>query len=219
MDIHGCLSRSLSNGTGLSGFCILSLGMYPNRLHGGADVMPSAKRSTKQRPSRRAPAKRGTGSTRAKRGPAPAARNKGLRCPDCDFVARHPMGLGRHRSARHGVLSGRQRRRESSGAWLTRREAARRAGVHYNTIRHWERGGRLRVSRKAGTRGTLVNAGDLDGLVGGGRRGAGGGDARLDALERRFNDLLHGLERLVSSARGGSSRGGTRAKSRARTGG
>jgi len=168
--------------------------------------MPSAKRSTKQRSSSRTPAKRKAASAGPKRGSATGTRNKGLRCPDCDFVARHPMGLGRHRSARHGVLSGRQRRRESSGAWLTRREAARRAGVHYNTIRHWERGGRLRVSRKAGTRGTLVNAVDLDGLTGSGRRGTGGGDARLDALERRFNDLLQGLERLVSSARGGHAR-------------
>lgn len=172
--------------------------------------MPSAKRSTKRK-TRSTPAKRRAASARAKRGAGAkrsttaTRRPKGLRCPDCDFVARHPMGLGRHRSARHGVPSQRQRRRESSGAWLTRREAARRAGVHYNTIRHWEQSGRLRRSKSAGTRGALVSAIDLEALANRGKRGsiADGVDGqRIQALERRFNDLLDGLDRLVSSARG-----------------
>jgi uncharacterized C2H2 Zn-finger protein len=132
------------------------------------------------------------------------ARAKGLRCPDCDFVARHAMGLGRHRSSRHGVLSQRQRRREASGGWLTRREAARRAGVHYNTIRHWEKTGRLRRSKAGGQKGAMVSADDLARLRAGDGRTAGGNagdDARIQALERRFNDLLDGLERLVAGAR------------------
>jgi len=128
------------------------------------------------------------------------------------------MGLGRHRSARHGVQSLRQRRRESSGAWLTRREAARRAGVHYNTIRFWERGGRLRTSKESGRRGTLVNAIDLESVTGAGRPNAssGGADgARVAALERRFNDLVRGLERLVAAAGAGNAtrgRAGARSK-------
>jgi hypothetical protein len=120
------------------------------------------------------------------------------------------MGLGRHRSARHGVTSQRQQRRQASGGWLTRREAARRAGVHYNTIRHWEKTGRLRRGKGGGGRGALVSASDLDSL----RRGSGSAvtgqgidGQRIDALERRFNDLLDGLESLVAAARSRPRRG------------
>lgn len=142
----------------------------------------------------------------AARRPAPARSGaKGLRCPDCDFVARHAMGLGRHRSSRHGVLSQRQRRREASGGWLTRREAARRAGVHYNTIRHWEKTGRLRRAKASGGKGAMVSADDLAKLRAGTGRSAADGSAadgaRIKELERRFNDLLDGLERLVAGAR------------------
>jgi uncharacterized C2H2 Zn-finger protein len=158
----------------------------------GDSLMASTTRRVAKRQSRR-PAS----TVAAKTG----ARTRGLRCPDCDFVARHAMGLGRHRSARHGVVSQRQRRRDTSGGWVTRREAARRAGVHYNTIRHWEKTGRLR-RRTSGGRGAMVNASDLDGLRGGGRRSGGSFDPeRIVSLERRFNDLLDGLERLVSRAR------------------
>jgi hypothetical protein len=169
--------------------------------------MPSGRKSAR----RRTPIKRGRATPR-KTNTGTGRRAKGLRCPDCDFVAAHPMGLGRHRSARHGVLSGRQRRRESSGAWLTRREAARRAGVHYNTVRHWEQTGKLRRSKQRDSRGAKVSALDLDALMRGGRRSStgGGDDARIEALERRFNDLLNGLERLVGSARGTRGRPGRR---------
>ena len=98
---------------------------------------------------------------------------------------------------------------------MTRREAARRAGVHYNTIRHWERTGRLRRSKRPGSQGAMVNATDLERLMGGGRAAAAAGTGvdgqRLQALERRFNDLLNGLERLVSSARGPGRGGRARA--------
>lgn len=33
------------------------------------------------------------------------SRARSLRCDDCGFRAAHPMGLGRHRSARHGITS------------------------------------------------------------------------------------------------------------------
>jgi hypothetical protein len=159
--------------------------------------MPSTSKKRAKSPAKRATRKKTT---------APRKASKGLRCPDCDFVAAHAMGLGRHRSARHGVVSQRQRRRETSGGWVTRREAARRAGVHYNTIRHWERTGRLRRSKRAGSQGAMVSATDLDRLMGRGRAAGSSGSGvdvqRIQALERRFNDLLSGLERLVSSARG-----------------
>jgi hypothetical protein len=116
------------------------------------------------------------------------------------------MGLGRHRSSRHGVQSLRQRRKETSGAWVTRREAARRAGVHYNTIRFWERTGRLRRSKSAAGRGAMVSAIDLENLssANSGKAAPGVDGDRIILLERRFNDLIQGLERLVSSARTGS---------------
>ena len=171
----------------------------------GGDV-PMPRTNTKRNPARTA--------TTAKR--PQRARSSGLRCPDCDFVAKHPMGLGRHRSTRHGVVSQRQARRDSEGGWLTRQEAARRAGVHYNTIRHWEQSGKLRTSRRPGHRGALVNASDLA-RVGGGSdpMGGGGADAaRLQMLEQRFNELLLGLERLVAGARTSPRRAGGRGQRR-----
>ena len=48
----------------------------------------------------------------------------------------------------------------------------------------------------------MVSASDLDGMRSGGRSsGAGFDPERIVSLERRFNDLLDGLERLVSRAR------------------
>jgi hypothetical protein len=40
-------------------------------------------------------------------------RSTKFRCPECGFRAAHAMGLGRHRSAKHGVVS--QRMRQRSG--------------------------------------------------------------------------------------------------------
>lgn len=164
-------------------------------LQRGASMPRTPKRS-----SRRPQKRRAGGAT---------TKPKGLQCPECDFVARHPMGLGRHRSTRHGVVSGRQARRDSAGGWLTRKEAARRAGVHYNTIRHWERTGKLRRSNRGGSRGALVSASDLEDLR---SHGSGGGSlpatdlARIDALEHRLSTLLDGLEKLVGAARDGRRR-------------
>ena len=42
--------------------------------------------------------------------PANAKGGKSLVCSDCGFIAKHVMGLGRHRSARHGALSLRAQR-------------------------------------------------------------------------------------------------------------
>jgi transposase len=51
--------------------------------------------------------------------------------------------------------------------WLTRREAAARAGVHYNTVRGWERDGRLRTKRVPGLTGPQVQVSldDLDAIT------------------------------------------------------
>lgn len=129
-----------------------------------------------------------------------------LRCPDCDFVAKHAMGLGRHRSTRHGVVSQRQARRDAEGGWITRKEAARRAGVHYNTIRHWEQSGRVRTSRRGGRSGQLVSASDVARAGAPEGSAAGHDGARIQALEQRFDELLTGLERLVATARGPAGR-------------
>jgi hypothetical protein len=109
------------------------------------------------------------------------------------------MGLGRHRSARHGVVSGRQRR-SGAGAWITREQAAREAGVHYNTIRQWEQAGLLRMVKQSGTRGALVSAADLGRIVA--ERAGGARDAEaIAALEARFTLLVDGLERALASIR------------------
>lgn len=137
-----------------------------------------------------------------------------LRCPDCDFVAAHPMGLGRHRSTRHGTISQRQSRvvdgaPGGTGAWITRQQAADRAGVHYNTVRQWERTGVLRRGSRPGARETLVSAADVAklGATRGGRTagvGLGAEDAiRLAALESAQRDLADGLERLAAALRAG----------------
>lgn len=165
--------------------------------------MARAKKAASKRPSRKTTSRR----------PAPARRTRKATtsqfvCQDCGFVAKHAMGLGRHRSARHGAVSKRQARSKVAAptpGWLTRQQAAERAGVHYNTIRIWERSGLL-GTQKHGAR-NLLSADDLDRVVR--DRGAapaaavagGTGGADVAALERRFEALLDGLERLVASAR------------------
>lgn len=47
------------------------------------------------------PAKKRKAATRKKRAGAKGS----LVCPECGFKAAHAMGLGRHRTSRHGVLS------------------------------------------------------------------------------------------------------------------
>jgi hypothetical protein len=50
-------------------------------------------------------------------GMATATKTRGARkrltCPECGFKAAHPMGLGRHRSAKHGAVSQRELRRRT----------------------------------------------------------------------------------------------------------
>lgn len=140
------------------------------------------------------------------RKPAPRrARTRGFPCPDCDFVAKHAMGLGRHRSTRHGAVSQRQQRRQTAGNWLTRQEASKRAGVHYNTIRQWEQAGLLRTARRPRVRGSLVSADDLGRMLT--ERAMTGSRAVLPVgdvsavLERRFRDLIEGLERVLAQAK------------------
>lgn len=148
-------------------------------------------------------------------------RRGGFPCPDCSFVAKHAMGLGRHRSARHGVMSQRQRRSATAGpsGWITREQAAQRAGVHYNTIRQWEQSGALRQTKRPGTRGALVSVTDLTRLLaqrsGGPASTAGSGDgAAVAALEQRFAQLIEGLELLVASVKGSAGRKRSAASSR-----
>jgi len=155
-------------------------------------------------PKKRTAKKQVPGGARKRRG--------GFPCGDCDFVAKHAMGLGRHRSTRHGVTSKRAQQRRTSGAWLTREEAAARAGVHYNTIRQWENSGRLRALKRPGQRGMVVSARELDHFLfdrsgsGGTAAAANGVDAAaLASLERRFQDLVVGLERLIATVKAGPS--------------
>jgi hypothetical protein len=129
------------------------------------------------------------------------------------------MGLGRHRSTRHGAVSARAARRKTSGGaarastptgWLSRQDAAKRAGVHYNTIRQWERTGLLHTTRQRGTRGSLIQASDLQKVlserasISGGPVSTGGGGADAAAvasLQRSYDALVTGLEGLLATLR------------------
>jgi hypothetical protein len=123
-----------------------------------------------------------------------------LRCPDCGFKAAHAMGLGRHRSARHGVASKRSKMQRTGTGWLTRQEAARRARVHYNTIRTWERSGLVR-SRKVG-REVMIDAKSLARASGAGATAGSAADVAevLTELERFYAELSAGLKRLLDAA-------------------
>lgn len=136
----------------------------------------------------------------------------GLPCPECDFVAKHAMGLGRHRSSRHGVVPKRaalQRPKPAApgGPWVTREQAADRASVHYNTIRHWERRGLIRTTRRAGIRGVFVHGEDVDrAAAGGSALGVGSRSLSIEELERRYSELIDSLERLLATAKRASSK-------------
>lgn len=167
-----------------------------------------------RKPARRSSPKRAA-AKRSK--PARASKDAALTCPDCGFVAAHPMGLGRHRSTRHGAVSKRAQRQRSAGrapaatpGWISRQEAAQRAGVHYNTVRQWEQAGLLKTTRKTGVRGSLISIEDLQRVLGeratvaGAAVSVGGGGAdaaALAALERKVDALLSGLEQMLASLR------------------
>lgn len=133
----------------------------------------------------------------------------GLPCPDCDFVAKHAMGLGRHRSARHGVTPkraalARPKPQAPGGPWITREQASERASVHYNTIRHWERRGLVRTTRRPGIRGVFVHSEDVDRAAAGGTAlGVGARSLSIEELERRYSELVANLERLLAATKRG----------------
>ena len=68
------------------------------------------------------------------------SRSSQFRCPECGFRAAHAMGLGRHRTAKHGVLSQRQRQARSDHSTISRKDYERlrnRVGVlekQYETL-------------------------------------------------------------------------------------
>lgn len=139
-----------------------------SKARGKKAAKPATKPRTVTAPTKAAakPAKAGKAAkitSKAHGGSAPGS----FPCPECDFVAKHAMGLGRHRSTRHGAVSVRAQRAKDAGAapkrrgrppknpgavppppvgvvappsgWVTRRQAAALGGVHYNTVRLWER--------------------------------------------------------------------------------
>lgn len=162
--------------------------------------MPAKKKTAKPVKS----AKRASGATRKRPG--------GFKCDRCDFVAKHAMGLGRHRSARHGVVpkritAAKPKATPPGSPWMTREDAADQAGVHYNTIRHWERRGFVRTMKKAGIRGIFVHGDDVRGAATGARpTGRGGRAVSIEELERRYTELVANLERLLAATQRGQSR-------------
>ncbi|MFN2613270.1 MAG: hypothetical protein ABR552_00435 [Actinomycetota bacterium] len=142
-------------------------------------------------------ARKKTAGRKRSAGRKKSTRSRRFICPECGFVAAHAMGLGRHRSARHGAVSKRQQMNRSSGGWLTREQAAERAGVHYNTIRLWERSGQVRA-RKQG-RSVMIDVRSLS-------RARGSAESSVDVaaamreLEGFFTELRTGLKRMMDAA-------------------
>jgi hypothetical protein len=196
---------------------------------------------TKARSSAKPKASKGHG------GSAPGS----FKCPDCDFVAKHAMGLGRHRSARHGTLSKRAQRQAAAGSapkrrgrppktatagvpatptgvatppagWITRRQAAALGGVHYNTVRLWERAKLFKTQQRdrdvlideAGFRTTLSRKkaspkGRPLGAKTGTRAAATPSASSFEASEMlaRLDALADGLEALARQVRPRKRRG------------
>lgn len=130
----------------------------------------------------------------------------GLACADCDFVAKHAMGLGRHRASRHGVQPKRAAAKKPKaqppgGPWITREHATKAAHVHYNTIRHWERRGLIRTMKRPGIRGIFVHGDDVRLAATGAAPMTSGRGVSLEELERRYAELVSNLERLLAAAR------------------
>lgn len=198
--------------------------------------------------------RQGRATTRPAKGHGGSAPGS-FQCPDCEFVAKHAMGLGRHRSARHGAVSARRQRQAESGGtpkrrgrppkaataatgtsaraaspagWLTRREAAETGGVHYNTVRLWERAnlfdtrqqGRDVLIEEAGFRRVLEEKRNaprgrpVGAKTGTSRRAAkttasssGGQTFEVTELLARLDALADGLESLARQVRPRKRRG------------
>lgn len=210
----------------------------------------SAKARGGKRAGRAAPKKRATAAAKpaVKKGHGGTAPGTYV-CPECGFVAKHAMGLGRHRSTRHGVQSARAQRLASAGdapkrrgrppksarpttpagvapppaGWLTRRQAAEVGGVHYNTVRIWERQklfdsqqrGRDVLIDEAGFRKVLAEkqSGTAGGGAGAARSSAvsaassAGPGFEVTELLARLDALADGLEALARQVRPRKRRG------------
>lgn len=84
--------------------------------------------------------------------------------------------------------------------WITRAEAAARAGVHRNTIVAWEREGRLRTKRASGPTGeqVMVHVADLDRVIAGRPERPVSSDGRVAALEAEIAALRERLEEVTA---------------------
>ncbi|GAC1413364.1 MAG: hypothetical protein NVSMB57_08910 [Actinomycetota bacterium] len=147
---------------------------------------------------KRAAAKRTSGATRRVAG--------GLPCSECGFVAKHAMGLGRHRASKHGAEPKRAtaapKAAPPGGAWMSREQAAEHVGVHYNTVRHWERRGLVRTMKRAGIRGIFVHGEDIERSAAGATlRGPIGRTVSIEELERRYAELVANLEKLLAATK------------------
>ncbi|MHB8512406.1 MAG: MerR family transcriptional regulator [Actinomycetota bacterium] len=97
--------------------------------------------------------------------------------------------------------------KKPSEQWLTRDQAAAHVGMHYNTVRHWERKGLLRTMDRSGTRGKLLHIDDVEkAAAGAALKGPIGKTASIDELERRYNQLIDKLEVVLAAAKRSRSR-------------
>ncbi len=80
---------------------------------------------------------------------------------------------------------------------VTRREAARIAGVHYNTIRLWERSGRL-TPRKLPNGDVMIDRGQLEAVLRDRKEGDTSDDPRVQVLEAEVKLLSEERDRLLA---------------------
>lgn len=89
---------------------------------------------------------------------------------------------------------------------LSRREAARVAGVHYNTVRLWEQSGRLTPHRQENGD-VLISRSELDEVIEARKEETGDGDnPRVAALETEVRLLTTERDRLVADLRSAQER-------------
>ena len=88
---------------------------------------------------------------------------------------------------------------------ISRREAARVAGVHYNTIRLWEQTGRI-TPHKQDSGDVLVSRAELESVMVARKEDVGDDDPRVAALETEVRLLVAERDRLLEQVEEASKR-------------
>lgn len=88
---------------------------------------------------------------------------------------------------------------------VTRREAARIAGVHYNTIRLWERSGRLQPEKQPNGD-VMIDRRQLEAVMADRKEGDSSDDPRVHVYEAEIRLLTEERDRLLAELRSANER-------------